>query len=169
MASDLYFPYSSGPRNYQVQAFENWKANKQKGLFAMATGTGKTITSLNCLLEIYKRLGYYKALILVPTITLVDQWEEECAKFNFTIKVCSKYSVWQTSLANIRMLELSSPDNKQSYVIISTYASFIRLANFIKLNQFPSGNVGLSKTSPVRLAIASFSRCLSSSIFIKSR
>lgn len=141
--NEPHFPYSTGPRDYQIQAFENWKANKQKGLFAMATGTGKTITSLNCLLEIYKRLGYYKALILVPTITLVDQWEKECAKFNFTnvIKVCSKYSGWQTSLANIRMLELSNPDNKQSYVIISTYASFIRPANFIELNQFPKNKL----------------------------
>ena len=87
------FPYSSGPRDYQNQAFENWKSNKQKGLFAMATGTGKTITSLNCLLEIYKRCGYYKAIILVPTITLVNQWEIECKKFNFNniIKVCSKF------------------------------------------------------------------------------
>lgn len=134
-----HFPYPSGPRDYQVQAFENWKDNKQKGLFAMATGTGKTITSLNCLLEIYKKLGYYKALILVPTITLVEQWEKECEKFNFgnVIKVCSKYGGWQTSLANIRMLELSTPNNKLSYVIISTYASFIRPAIFLELNQFP--------------------------------
>lgn len=133
------FPYLSGPRDYQIQAFENWKDNKQKGLFAMATGTGKTITSLNCLLEIYKKLDYYKALILVPTITLVEQWEKECEKFNFgnVIKVCSKYGGWQTSLANIRMLELSTPNNKLSYVIISTYASFIRPAIFLELNQFP--------------------------------
>ena len=39
------FPYASGPRDYQKQAFKNWKDNGQKGLFAMATGTGKTITS----------------------------------------------------------------------------------------------------------------------------
>lgn len=133
------FPYPSGPREYQIAAFENWKSNTQKGLLAMATGTGKTITSLNCLLEIYKKTGCYKALILVPTITLVEQWEKECAKFNFgnVIKVCSKYSGWQTSLSNIRMLELSNPDNKQSYIIISTYASFIRSDNFIELNQLP--------------------------------
>ena len=65
------FPYPTGPREYQKEAFENWK-DKQQGLFAMATGTGKTLTALNCLLEIYKRKGYYKALILVPTITLVE-------------------------------------------------------------------------------------------------
>lgn len=133
------FPYPSGPREYQIAAFENWKSNTQKGLFAMATGTGKTITSLNCLLEIYKKTGCYKALILVPTITLVEQWEKECTKFNFdnVIKVCSKYSGWQTSLSNIRMLELSNPDNKLSYIIISTYASFIRPDNFIELNLLP--------------------------------
>ena len=90
------FPYSSGPREYQKQAFENWKKNNQKGLFAMATGTGKTITSLNCLLEIYKRCGYYMAIILVPTITLVNQWEDECRKFKFSriIKVFSKNPKW---------------------------------------------------------------------------
>ena len=133
------FPYESGPREYQKQAFEKWKANGQKGLFAMATGTGKTITSLNCLLEIYNRLGYYKAIILVPTITLVEQWELECKKFNFStiIKVCSKYNNWKSAVANLRLLEMTNPDNKLSYIVISTYASFVRSNVFIELNQFP--------------------------------
>ena len=137
------FPYPSGPRDYQKDAFERWKNNKQQGLFAMATGTGKTKTSLNCLLEIYNRLGYYKALILVPTITLVEQWEKECLKFNFEniIKVCSKYKGWKASLANNRMLELASPDNKLSYIIIATYASFIKSENFLELNNFPKNKV----------------------------
>lgn len=133
------FPYEQGPRDYQKQAFENWKANGQKGLFAMATGTGKTITSLNCLLEINNRLGYYKAIILVPTITLVEQWEIECKKFNFStiIKVCSKYNNWKSAVANLRLLEKTNPDNKLSYIIISTYASFVRSNVFMELNQFP--------------------------------
>jgi len=133
------FPYESGPRDYQINAFENWKNNKQKGLFAMATGTGKTITSLNCLLEIYKRLGYYKAMILVPTITLVDQWEVECKKFNFDniIKVCSITRNWKSSVANLRMLEMSGTDNKLSYIIIVTYASFVRSTIFPELSKFP--------------------------------
>ena len=80
------FPYGN-PRDYQQQAFINWKNNKQKGLFAMATGTGKTLTSLNCLLRIYKVYNFYKAVILVPTITLVDQWEQECKKFHFSIYI----------------------------------------------------------------------------------
>lgn len=137
------FPYENGPRKYQEKAFESWKTNNQKGLFAMATGTGKTITSLNCLLEIYKRSGYYKAIILVPTITLVDQWEVECKKFNFDsiIKVCSKTRNWKSSVANIRMLEMSSADDKLSYIIIATYASFVRSNIFMELNRFPKNKL----------------------------
>lgn len=138
-----HFPYESGPREYQIKAFENWKNNKQQGLFVMATGTGKTITSLNCLLEIYKRLGYYKAIILVPTITLVEQWEIECKKFNFNtiIKVCSKYNNWKSSVATLRMLEMTNANNKLSYIIISTYASFVRSNVFMELNQFPKNKL----------------------------
>lgn len=141
--SKPHFPYDTGPREYQKQALENWKRNRQKGLFAMATGTGKTITALNCLLEIYNKLGYYKAIILVPTIALVEQWEMECKKFNFNtvIKVCSKYNGWRSSVANLRLLEMANNANKQSYIIISTYASFVRSDVFMELNQFPKNKL----------------------------
>ena len=133
------FPYPEGPREYQQIAFENWKNNNQQGLFAMATGTGKTITSLNCLLEVYKKTGYYKALILVPTITLVNQWENECKKFNFTniVKVCSK-SRWKNDFASILTRERLSPTEQVSYIVISTYASFARENIFAELNKLPA-------------------------------
>lgn len=131
-AAEPTFPYPSGPRPYQQQAFENWKTSQQ-GLFAMATGTGKTLTSLNCLLEIYQRKGYYKALILVPTLTLVDQWEEECKKFHFghIVKVCSKNKEWKSELDAIRLQEeFNFSDKEPSYIIIATYASFARESVF---------------------------------------
>lgn len=123
------FPYPSGAREYQKIAFNNWKDNGQKGLFAMATGTGKTITSLNCLLEIYNRLGYYKGLILVPTITLVNQWEAECRKFNFRniVKVCSRNPHWKEEVEAIQFKEkLDTTGKRHSYIVISTYASYGR-------------------------------------------
>lgn len=130
------FPYPTGPREYQIKAFENWRANHQKGLFAMATGTGKTITSLNCLLEIYNRKGYYKAIILVPTITLVEQWEKECNKFNFNniTKICSKYSDWKSTVSTLRILESTGKEN--NFIIITTYASFARSNVFTEINSF---------------------------------
>ena len=134
------FPYPSGPRDYQKTAFENWKNNGQKGLFAMATGTGKTITSLNCLFEIYQRKGYYKAIILVPTITLVNQWEQECRKFQFAniTKVYSKNLTWRDEVERILFNEKYKTDREPevSYIIISTYASYSREKVFNVLNGF---------------------------------
>lgn len=132
------FPFDK-PRDYQIQAYENWKNNKQKGLFAMATGTGKTLTSLNCLLNIYNKFHFYKAIILVPTITLVDQWEDECKKFNFRniVKVCSKNSNWKNELDLIKTKEdFNMSDIEPSYIIISTYASFAREKIFKQLVDF---------------------------------
>ena len=123
-----HFPYPSGPRDYQKKAFDNWKKS-QCGLFNMATGTGKTLTSLNCLLQIYKKFGYYKAIILVPTVTLVEQWEKECRKFNFQhiVKVCSKNKDWKGEIDRLTMKENFNPTNSPiNYVVISTYASFAR-------------------------------------------
>ena len=138
------FPYDK-PRDYQMLAFENWKNNGQQGLFAMATGTGKTITSLNCLLEIYKRNGYYKAIILVPTITLVNQWEKECWKFNFgnIIKVYSKNSEWRSKIELLQVAEKYRKPHEptQNFIIISTYASFARENVFSILNSFERAKV----------------------------
>lgn len=137
------FPYKEGPREYQKAAFENWKNNNQKGLFAMATGTGKTITSLNCLYEIFDRKGYYKAIILVPTVTLVNQWEEECRKFRFNniVKVFSKNPFWQDEIDRICFNEKYQTDDLQSYIIISTYASYSRPKVFEKLNSLDKRRV----------------------------
>ena len=131
------FPFNE-PRDYQKQAYENWKI-KQKGLFAMATGTGKTLTSLNCLLNIWKKYHFYKAMILVPTITLVDQWEDECKRFHFNniIKVSSKNSKWKTELDSLKTKEsFNINDKESSFIIIATYASFSRENIFRELIDF---------------------------------
>ncbi len=134
-----HFPYPSGPREYQQQAFENWRNNKQKGLFAMATGTGKTITSLNCLLEIYKKYKYYKAIILVPTQTLVEQWMDECKKFDFSkvYLVYSKNPNWRNEIEYLHLQEdIKHSGKENSFIVISTYSSFVRANVFSSLNSF---------------------------------
>ena len=135
--SEPRFPYEE-PRAYQKQAYENWKKT-QKGLFAMATGTGKTLTSLNCLLNIWKKCHFYKAIILVPTLTLVDQWEEECKKFNFThiTKISSKNPTWKEELDRIKTKESIKINGEEpSFIIIATYASFARENIFRELVDF---------------------------------
>jgi len=135
------FPYSQGPREYQNIAYQNWVQNDYMGIFAMATGTGKTITSLNCVLqEFYKENSdSYHAIILVPTITLVNQWESECKRFNFQdiIKVSSKND-WESELATTLSIAKKIPT---SFIVITTYASFIK-ARFNKyLKEFPKDTI----------------------------
>lgn len=116
------FPYPSGPREYQIEAYTNWVSNGKKGIFAMATGTGKTLTSLNCLLNEYNENGSYKAIILVPTVALLNQWVKECKQFNFDriIQVSSK-NKWEDEFAYINTAQTYT---NISYVVIATYASF---------------------------------------------
>jgi superfamily II DNA or RNA helicase len=118
------FPYREGPRPYQIEAYQNWVANDYKGLFAMATGTGKTITSLNCLLQEYQKTGVYRAIITVPTTALVEQWKKECGKFNFQniISVSSKEN-WENNLA---FFNTAAKLIKSSFIVIVTYASLPR-------------------------------------------
>jgi len=108
-----------------MQAYQNWVANDYKGLFAMATGTGKTLTSLNCVLQEYILNNFYKFLVLVPTTALAKQWVEEAAdKFNYQniILCCSENPNWKEELARIgKSVIFGRPMN---YGIITTYASF---------------------------------------------
>lgn len=118
------FPYEDGPRDYQLAAFNSWKDNGYKGVFAMATGTGKTITSLNCLLNLYEEKGTYKAIILVPTIALVRQWKQECLKFNLkNIITVSSKEKWSD---NLSFFNTANKLTDASYIVIVTYASFTK-------------------------------------------
>lgn len=133
------FPYSEGPREYQINAYNSWVANNYKGMFAMATGTGKTITSLNCLLNEYKKTGIYRAIITVPTTALVEQWKKECAKFNFKniITVSSKEN-WDKNLA---FFNTASKLIDTSYIVIVTYASLPRPKFQSYFTQLPKDSI----------------------------
>lgn len=133
------FPYPSGPREYQITAFDNWMANNCQGIFAMATGTGKTITSLNCLLNTYKQKGVYRAVIVVPTTALLEQWKSECYKFNFKniITVSSKEN-WTE---NISFFNTATKLIEASFIVIVTYASFSRQNFQTYFRQLPEDTI----------------------------
>lgn len=133
------FPYSEGPREYQIKAYESWVKNDYKGMFAMATGTGKTITSLNCLLNEFKKTGVYRAIITVPTTALVEQWKKECIKFNFrNIVTVSSRENWDNSLAFFNTI---SKLIDKSYIVIVTYASLPRQKFQSYFTQLPKDTI----------------------------
>lgn len=139
-ANEPSFPNGGKPRDYQIEAYQNWLNNDYHGIFAMATGTGKTITALNCLLEEYKKHNYYRAVIIVPTISLVEQWQAECKKFNFrrTFLVNSK-NKWSDDLSLIGTEYLLN--DKISFIVIVTYAAFVKEKFQNTLKILPSGTL----------------------------
>lgn len=67
-------------RPYQIEAIDLWKKNNFKGIFEMATGTGKTLTSLGAVEDIYKLKNEYCTVIVVPYKHLVTQWIKDIKK-----------------------------------------------------------------------------------------
>lgn len=140
-----HFPkkYPGGARPYQIEAYEKWIENARTGIFAMATGTGKTVTSLNCALKEYllTESGIYQILILVPTIALVDQWIEEVNQFNFKniITVYSQNTQWKKDLVSLK--NKIKRGRKESFVMISTYQSFTNSDFQQILSQLPDNTL----------------------------
>lgn len=70
-------------RDYQEKAIKNWAKNGYKGIFDMATGTGKTLTALGAISKLSESLNDNLGVIIVcPYQHLVDQWVEDIEKFN---------------------------------------------------------------------------------------
>ena len=116
------FPFHQGPRDYQNKAYENWTKNHCQGIFAMATGTGKTITSLNCVLEEFKKSENYNVLVLVPTRALVSQWISEANKFNYQNIHSTQEKDWFNILSN-HFLNIQLGLN-ENLIFVSTYQSY---------------------------------------------
>ena len=118
------FPFPE-ERKIQIDAYKSWIENGKNGVFAMATGSGKTVTALNCILKQYKENGFYKAIIVVPTQALAIQWEKEAKSFNFQ-NVVSTHSEkeWKTILN--RFITRSLLDSNKNIILITTYATFNR-------------------------------------------
>ena len=129
------YPSGFERREYQKQAYENWVANGYLGMFAMATGTGKTVTALSCVLEEYKLHGFYQFFVLVPTIDLANQWKKEIVEsFNFidTVVCSSRNDDWEDTVREFGYsLKLGNPVN---FCIVVTYASYRgkRFQNILK-------------------------------------
>ncbi len=65
-------------REYQNRAVQAWFQQDMRGIFSMATGTGKSYTALACVVKLAKKLEENLAVLIVcPYIHLVSQWEED--------------------------------------------------------------------------------------------
>ena len=60
-------------RAYQREALDAWRANDDRGCLELPTGSGKTVIGLAAIEALDTA-----ALVVVPTIDLLEQWRREC-------------------------------------------------------------------------------------------
>lgn len=69
---DLFTPLTRDER--QEESVRKWLTAKGKGTIIAATGYGKTKVAIDCFKRVLTKYPHIKALIVVPTDTLKDQW-----------------------------------------------------------------------------------------------
>lgn len=88
---------------HQREALQNWFSLGKKGLFRLATGSGKTITAMYGISTIFNEARPCKMLLVVavPYQALAEQWVEELALFNMKpIKCFSSKQSWENKLSD---------------------------------------------------------------------
>ena len=84
--------YQDGPFAHQGEAVNAWCNAGFKGILEMATGSGKTITSMICANRIYELHQPLLIVIAAPYVPLIDQWCEEVKLFGLIPLNVSKFS-----------------------------------------------------------------------------
>jgi superfamily II DNA or RNA helicase len=83
-------------RPYQDSAVNAWLDAGGRGMFEMATGTGKTFTALAAAVRKHQEIGKLALIVLVPYLHLLEQWEQVCRSFGFRPILCSgEHGKWQ--------------------------------------------------------------------------
>ncbi len=108
----------SPPRDYQELAVNDWAENGHKGIFEMATGTGKTIAAIECVKKIHEKEENLFVVVTAPYRHLVDQWQDEFRKYNIIADRLENN--WQTVLGN----KVRSASSRKLSVVICTHAKF---------------------------------------------
>ena len=114
-------------RDYQEEAIEKWVENGYRGIFDMATGTGKTLTALGAIARISENLkGKLGVIIVCPFQHLVEQWVEDIVKFNIKPIIGYSYSPqknWKNRL-KLAVQTLKYDDINSFFCFICTNATF---------------------------------------------
>lgn len=123
---------SNGPKiiegiklfDYQQQAIDVWESKNFRGIYDMATGTGKTFAgggSICRLFEVKKRLF---SVIVCPYVHLVEQWCDELKIFNIDAIKC--YGNKNKYLIDLKRAAIKFKQKRTNFVcILTTNKTFI--------------------------------------------
>ena len=113
--------------DYQEEAISSWVGDNYRGIFDMATGTGKTFTGLGAIAKLSEDLDDDLAVIIAcPYQHLVEQWVEDIIRFN--IKPIVGYSSsfqkdWKKRLSKA-VFNQKVRKGKRFFCFICTNATF---------------------------------------------
>ena len=115
-------------RDYQVEAIDKWEEQDFRGIFDMATGTGKTYTGLGAAARLSKRLEDRLALIIVcPYQHLVEQWVEDIVLFGMKPIIGYSSSIqrsWKKNLESAIRDQKLKVRKREFFCFVTTNATF---------------------------------------------
>lgn len=113
---------------YQEDAINTWAEKGYRGIFDMATGTGKTYTGLGAISRLNLELkGHLAVIIVAPYQHLVEQWVEDIEKF--AMKPIIGYSAscqkdWRKRLENAIRNQKLKVKGAEFFCFICTNATY---------------------------------------------
>ncbi|HWQ54043.1 MAG TPA: DEAD/DEAH box helicase [Bryobacteraceae bacterium] len=110
------------PREWQTAALEKWLSG-HKGVASVVTGGGKTIFAFLCMDEFHRKHPDGRYIILVPTITLLDQWY---------VSLQEDFGVTEAEIACFSSQEKASKPAKINLLVINTGRTMVK-----KMSQGP--------------------------------
>ncbi len=107
------------PRYYQNEAIETWEKNDFRGIWAMATGTGKTLTALWGIKRLEKNTDdSLVVVVVVPKTPILKQWREDFEERDYKVISTRDYR-WKDRFSKERgNLEMGS---RKKIVLLTTY------------------------------------------------
>lgn len=121
----LHLPkYINKLNNYQLEAIQSIIDNNWSGILEMATGTGKTVTSLALSKRYFDENNRIFLIIIVPFNHLVTQWEKNVLEFGYKVPIkCNEgKNRWLSTL--LRKIRNYNSGINNMEVLITTYNTF---------------------------------------------
>lgn len=113
-------------RSYQEEAVERWLGNDRRGIFEMATGTGKTFTAIGAIDSVLRSTNDpVLVVIAVPFTHLTSQWKRSLAAWGYD----STWELYGTDNPNwrddlSRLVSDLSIGVRDSIIALTTHSTF---------------------------------------------
>lgn len=119
----LVIPKTVQLRDYQAEAIRAWVKAGGKGIFSMATGSGKTLTALVLAAKVSEKNSPIAIIIICPYISICRQWITEVALFGVNAVPCFEgQKKWQSKFEE--SYQGLTNGFSQAAVFVATNATF---------------------------------------------